>query len=307
MTAVDFDDPAFLARLRSGDEAAFRQLVRRFHGALVGTANAIIGSRAQAEEVVQDTWLAVVANIARFEGRSSLATWLFTIAGNRARTRARREGRLVALAPPSPEGEERAVEMQNFRADGHWVVMPRLWHDLDPEREIGGRQLWRHVEAVIEHLPPNQKAVLILRDIEGGSAEEACEVLDISAENQRVLLHRARARVRRRIDALLGEGEPAPAASRPAPAGPLRPRTEPGVARSPVLAALAERGPRFACATVCLSGSGRQAPLPGGTTKPLVLIFRTRGQASCAAGPEKPVSWARNTRPPPDPSLAVTG
>jgi len=82
--------------------------------------------------------------------------------------------------------------LQNFRADGHWVVMPRLWHDLDPEREIGGRQLWKHVEAVIEQLPPNQKAVLILRDIEGGSAEEACEVLDVSAENQRVPLHRAR-------------------------------------------------------------------------------------------------------------------
>ena len=124
--------------------------------------------------------------------------------------------------------------------------MPRLWHDLDPEREVSGRQLWQHVEAVIEQLPPNQKAVLILRDIEGRSAEDACEVLDVSAENQRVLLHRARARVRRRIDALLAEGEPAPA-GRPAPAGPVRPpRTEPGVAR--VLAWLRRlvRGPRFA-------------------------------------------------------------
>ena len=307
MTAVDFDDPAFIARLRSGDEAAFRQLVRRFHGALVGTANAIIGSRAQAEEVVQDTWVAVVSNIAGFEGRSSLATWLFTIAANRARTRAKREGRLVALAPPSAEGEERAVEMQNFRADGHWVVMPRLWHDLDPEREVGGRQLWKHVEAVTEQLPPNQKAVLILRDIEGGSAEDACEVLDVSAENQRVLLHRARARVRRRIDALLGEGEPAPAAARPAPAGPLRPpRTEPGVA--PVLSWLRwlMRGRRFAWA-VCLSSSGRRAPLPCGATKPLLPIVRRRAHALCAAGSEKPVSQARNTCPPSDPSLAVTG
>src|SRR5208337_2681857 len=289
MTAVDFDDPAFIARLRSGDEAAFRQLVRRFHGALVGTANAIIGSRAQAEEVVQDTWVAVVSNIA----------------ANRARTRAKREGRLVALAPPSAEGEERAVEMQNFREDGRWVVMPRLWHDLDPEREIGGRQLRKHVEAVIEQLPPNQKAVLILRDIEGGSAEKACKVLDVSAENQRVLLHRARARVRRRIDALLGEGEPAPAAARPAPAGPLRPpRTEPGVA--PVLSWLRwlMRGRRFAWA-VCLSSSGRRAPLPCGATKPLLPIVRRRAHALCAAGSEKPVSQARNTCPPSDPSLAV--
>jgi RNA polymerase sigma-70 factor, ECF subfamily len=232
MTEVEFDDPAFLARLRSGDDTAFRLLVQRFHGALVGTANAIIGSRAQAEEVVQDTWLAVLANIGAFEGRSSLATWLFTIAANRARTRAKREGRLVGLAPPSPDGEERAVELQNFRADGHWVVMPRLWHDLDPEREVGGRQLWHHVEAVIEQLPPNQKAVLILRDIEGRSAEEACALLDVSAENQRVLLHRARGRVRRRIDALLAEGEAAPVTSGPESAGQRRPpRVEPGVAR----------------------------------------------------------------------------
>ena len=234
MPAGDFDDPAFLARLRSGEHAAFRELVRRFHGALVGTATAIIGSRAQAEEVVQDTWLAVIANIGSFEGRSSLSTWLFTIAANRARTRARREGQMVALAPPSPEGEERAVELHNFRADGHWAVMPRLWHDLDPEREIGGRQLWRHVESVIEQLPPNQKAVLILRDIEGRSAEDACTILDVTAENQRVLLHRARARVRRRIDALLAEGEAAPAVPRGAAKDPSMrpPRTEPGMARA---------------------------------------------------------------------------
>ncbi|HKM62867.1 MAG TPA: sigma-70 family RNA polymerase sigma factor [Acidisphaera sp.] len=197
---------------------------------------------------MQDTWLAVVGNISSFEGRSSLATWLFTIAANRARTRAKREGRMVALAPPSPEGEERAVELQNFREDGRWVVMPRLWHDLDPEREIGGRQLRKHVEAVIEQLPPNQKAVLILRDIEGGSAEKACEVLDVSAENQRVLLHRARSRVRRRIDALLAEGEAAPAPARnAAPAGPLRPPcTEPGVARLLPWFRRLVLGPRFA-------------------------------------------------------------
>jgi len=246
-TAVEFDDPAFLERLRRGDNTAFRQLVRRFHGALVSTANAIIGSRAQAEEVVQDTWLAVIGNIAAFEGRSSLATWLFTIAANGARTRAKREGRMVALVPPSLEGEERAVEMQNFRADGHWVVVPRLWHDLDPEREVGGRELWKHVEAVIEQLPPNQKAVLILRDIEGLSAEDARAVLDVSAVNQRVLLHRARGRIRRRIDALLAEGEAGQAASRPARAGPPRlPRTEPGVVRVLSWPRWLMRGPRFA-------------------------------------------------------------
>ena len=210
MMALEFDHPAILARLRSGDRATFRQLVRRFHGALVSIATAIIGSRAMAEEIVQDTWLAVATNIGRFEGRSSLATWLFTIASNRARTCAKREGRMVALTPPSVEGEERAVERQNFRQRGDWAIMPRLWHDLDPEREIGGRQLWQEVEAVIKQLPSNQRAVLILRDIEGRRAEDARALLGISAENQRVLLHRARGPVRRRIDALLAEGEPAP-------------------------------------------------------------------------------------------------
>jgi RNA polymerase sigma-70 factor, ECF subfamily len=232
MTAAEFDDPAFLARLRDGDEVAFTQLIRRFHGALVGTATAIIGSRAQAEEVVQDTWLAVVSNIASFEGRSSLSTWLFTIAANRARTRAKREGRLVPLVPPPADDGERAVDLGNFRADGHWAVMPLLWHDLDPEREISGRQLWQHVEAVIENLPANQKAVLVLRDVEGRSAEEACAMLEVSAENQRVLLHRARGRVRRRIDALLAEGAAAaPATASGGAPKPPSPRAAPGVAR----------------------------------------------------------------------------
>ena len=211
MTAVGFDDPAFLARLRSGDQVAFRQLVRRFHGALLGTATAIMGSRARAEEIVQDTWVAVIANIGGFEGRSSLATWLFTIAANRARTCAKRESRMVVLAPSCVDGAERAVELQDFHASGDWAVMPQLWHDLDPEREFGCRQLWQHVEAAIEQLPPNQKVVLILRDIEGSSAEDTCALLAVSAENQRVLLHRARGLVRRRIDALLADRKPVPA------------------------------------------------------------------------------------------------
>lgn len=216
---ADFDRPEFLARLRRGDPEAYRLLVRRLHGSMIGVAAAVIGSRAQAEEVVQDAWLAVYGGIGRFEGRSSLVTWLFSIVLNRARTRASREGRLVAL-PALDGGEpgERAVPTAAFKPDGHWIEAPRLWDELDPERIVGGRQLWEHVQAAIERLPSGQRAVLTLRDIEGCAAEEVCALLELSPENQRVLLHRARGRIRQAIDSLPGvhavAAEPARRAAR---------------------------------------------------------------------------------------------
>ncbi len=222
----DFDRPEFLALLRGGDERAYRHLIRRFHGSLVGVASSIIGSRAQAEEVVQDAWLAVFSSVGRFEGRSTLASWLFTIVLNRARTRAAREGRLVAL-PAGIEGDERAVPRSEFKPDGHWREAPRLWDVLDPERIIGGRQLWTHVQEAIARLPAGQQAVLILRDIEGVSAEEACALLQVSAENQRVLLHRARGRIRKLVDGLTATPQPVAArvaAPDPKPRRPLAQR-----------------------------------------------------------------------------------
>ncbi len=224
MAETEFDDPAFLALLRAGDAGAYRRLIRRFHGSLVGTASAIIGSRAQAEEVVQDAWLAVFAGIGRFEGRSSLSSWLFAIVMNRARTRISRESRTVALpALDASDAAERAVPLDRFMPDGHWAEAPRLWDELDPERMLSGRQLWQHVQEAIEKLPPGQQAVIILRDIEGRTAEEACELLTISSENQRVLLHRARGRVRRTIE-LLSDGPAAAApAAAPAPRRPAAP------------------------------------------------------------------------------------
>ncbi|HTB43706.1 MAG TPA: sigma-70 family RNA polymerase sigma factor [Acetobacteraceae bacterium] len=202
----EFDDPAFLAMLRQGDQRAYQRLIRRFHGSLVGVAAAIIGSHAQGEEVVQDAWLAVHAGIGRFEGRSSLITWVFSIVLNRARTRASREARTVGLPDMTDGGEpgERAVPLSAFQPDGHWVEAPRLWDEVSPERIVGGRQLWDHVLAAIDRLPAAQRAVLILRDIEQCESEEACALLQITAENQRVLLHRARGRVRATIDSLLG-------------------------------------------------------------------------------------------------------
>jgi RNA polymerase sigma-70 factor (ECF subfamily) len=206
MGDAEFDEPAFLERLRAGEEKAFGQVVSRYHGTLVGVAAAIIGSRAQAEEVVQDTWIAVLNGIARFEGRSSLGIWLFRIVLNRVRTRIAGEGRLVGLPAmlDGAQGEARAVPAAEFRADGHWASMPRLWDELDPERVVGGRQLVAHVLAALEHLPAGQRAVLVLRDLEGQSAEEACALLKISAENQRMLLHRARGRIRKLLDELTG-------------------------------------------------------------------------------------------------------
>lgn len=225
MRPPDFDHPAFLARLRQGEDAAFRALIRRFHGSLTGLAASVIGSRAQAEEVVQDAWLTVFTGIAGFEGRSSLATWLFSIVLNRARTRAVREGRLVglpALMEGTPPGG-RAVESAAFKPDGHWVEAPRLWDEIHPERIVGGRQLRDVVMEAVERLPSGQRAVIILRDIEGCDATEACTLLDITPENQRVLLHRARGRVRAVIEA-------ATATSRPTrPAGRGRPRGDSAV------------------------------------------------------------------------------
>ena len=159
MTPAEFDSPDFLALLRRGEKGAYRRLVDRFHGSLVGTAAAIIGSRAQAEEVVQDAWLAVFASIGRFEGRSTLAAWIFTIVLNRARSRARAEGRLVAL-PEGLAGGERGVPDSEFQPDGHWREVPALWDKLDPERVIAGRQLCEHVAQAIDALPAGQRAVI---------------------------------------------------------------------------------------------------------------------------------------------------
>ena len=222
MREPEFDAPDFLARLRAGDTPAWRRLVRRFHASLVRFAASIIGSHAQAEEVVQDTWLAVHANLERFEGRSSLVTWIFSIVMNRARTRLSREGRTVglgALMDGTPPGG-RAEPMSSFDDTGHWAETPRLWDTLNPERLIAGRQLWDHVQTVIERLPTGQRAVILLRDMEGRDADETCALLDISAENQRVLLHRARARIRREIDVLTGEPQAAARTTRATAAAP---------------------------------------------------------------------------------------
>ncbi len=219
MRTSEFDEPDFLGRLREGEHNAYRQLIRRMHGSLVRVAASIIGSRAQAEEVVQETWLAVYSGIGRFEGRSSLAAWLFSIAINRARTRINRERRTVGLPGLLDDGLSApcTVDPAAFTPAGRWIAAPQAWDDLNPERIVGGRQLWKHVGAAIEALPPGQRAVIVLRDQEGKAPAEICELLSISPENQRVLLHRARASIRKTVNALMDQS-PARRAAGPATA-----------------------------------------------------------------------------------------
>ncbi|HZP30940.1 MAG TPA: sigma-70 family RNA polymerase sigma factor [Acidimicrobiia bacterium] len=180
------DDAALVDRLRAGDEAAFAELVRRYQGRLLRLAEATVGSRALAQEVTQDTWLAVVRGVDRFEGRSSLATWLFHILLNRARSAARREER--AGRPDETVGEQ-------FDARGAWVTPPQPWAERVEDRLVA-RQLAGRVQELLGELPEVQRQVVVLRDVEGLPASEVGELLGVSDGNQRVLLHRGRARLR---------------------------------------------------------------------------------------------------------------
>lgn len=198
MAEIDSDDRALALRLLTGDEKAFELVYRRHNAAMLRFCAGIVRSRDLAEEVVQDTWVAVLGRIDLFEGRGSLAGWIYTILINKARSRARREGRIVSF-DDFGDGEGLAGA---FDGRGHWRSMPELWEDLTPERHIEGRSVLQHVEAVIETLPPAQRAVLILRGQQELDASEVCALLDISEGNMRVLLHRARLTVRNALDQL---------------------------------------------------------------------------------------------------------
>jgi RNA polymerase sigma-70 factor (ECF subfamily) len=195
---VDRDAP-LLAALRAGDEQAFATLVTRYHASLKRVARAYVSTDAVAEEVVQDTWLAVIAGIDRFQERASIKTWLFHILANKAKTRGKRERRIVPFASIARAGDEPAVSPDRFQREGdawpgHWAVPPRPWED--PERRLQSLEARDRLRAAIGALPDTQQAVLTLRDVEGLGADEVCELLDLSPGNQRVILHRARACVR---------------------------------------------------------------------------------------------------------------
>jgi RNA polymerase sigma-70 factor (ECF subfamily) len=197
------DDAQLVARLQAGDEAAFEALVRRYHPSLLRLAETMVPSRAVAEEVVQETWLGVVRGVARFEGRSSLRTWLFHILVNRARSTGAREARR-ALSQARAEWVP-AVDPARFGPDGAWVDPPTPWPD-DIDDRLSAAALADRVRTHLSELPEQQQQVVTLRDIEGLDAAEVCQLLEISEGNQRVLLHRGRSRIRRMLDEELGKG-----------------------------------------------------------------------------------------------------
>jgi RNA polymerase sigma-70 factor (ECF subfamily) len=197
-------EASLIAGLRAGDEAAFRALIEMYHAMLVRVARMYVPTQAVAEEVAQETWLAVFEGIDRFEGRSSLKTWLFRVLTNRAKTRGIREGRSLPFS--SLDAEEPAVEPERFHGGdhnwpGHWAAPPRAF----PEERLLAAETRQVLERAVAKLPPTQRAVISLRDIEGWSADEVCNALTISETNQRVLLHRARSAVRAALERYLEE------------------------------------------------------------------------------------------------------
>ena len=201
-------DQALAERLCAGDEASFVALLDRYHDALLGLAIMYTADRAVAEEVVQETWLGVIEGIKRFEGRSSLKTWIFRILLNQARKRGARESRSIpfsAVFDSERTSEERAVDEHRFlpadhpHEPGHWAAAPTSWGP-DPEERLVMTETLNHVQIAIEALPKSQREVLTLRDVSGWTSAEVCELLGISEVNQRVLLHRARSKVRRQLE-----------------------------------------------------------------------------------------------------------
>jgi RNA polymerase sigma-70 factor (ECF subfamily) len=198
----DAGDAQLVERLRSGDEDAFRELIRALNPSLLRVARMFVPTAVLAEEVVQETWLAVLKGIGRFEGRSSLRTWIFRILTNTAKTRGERERRSVPFSALEGEGDfEPAVERSRFTGTGHWAVLPRAW----PEDRLLAKETRLVIERAIERLPPSQRAVITLRDVDGWTADEVRNALELTETNQRVLLHRARAKVRRALEQYLSE------------------------------------------------------------------------------------------------------
>ena len=199
-------DEVLLAALRRGDEAAFVALVERYNPLMLRVALTHVRSRAVAEEVVQESWMGVLSGLGRFEGRSSLKTWIFRILTNRAKTRGERESRCTPFsALGGDDGDDGpAVDPDRFlpashpRWPGHWASPPADWRTVPDERLLAGETL-EHLARAIDDLPARQQQVLVLRDVEGWDSDEVCAALGLTEGNQRVLQPRARARVRRSL------------------------------------------------------------------------------------------------------------
>jgi len=211
LAATD-DDTRLVELLRAGDEQTFVELIDRYHSVMLRLANVYVRDRAVAQDVVQDTWLGVLRGLDRFQARSRLKTWIFQILVNTARTRAVREKRTIPLSvlwdPITADSFDPVVEPGRFlpadapRWPGHWTSLPPGWGAAPEERLLSGeaRSL---INAAIDSLPPSQREVVTLRDSEGWTTEEVCNILQITETNQRVLLHRGRSRVRRALERYL--------------------------------------------------------------------------------------------------------
>jgi RNA polymerase sigma-70 factor (ECF subfamily) len=208
--AMVLPDAEVVAALKRGDDAVFAELVDAYSPGLMRMAQMFVRDRAVAEEVVQETWLAVLRGIDRFEGRSSLKTWIFRILMNTAKTRARREGRSIPFSAVAHD-DEPSVDPDRFlgpdgRFPGGWMLGPSDWRT--PEDELLQGETRDAILEAIDRLPDTQRAVITMRDVEGFPPEEVTAALGISDGNQRVLLHRARSKVRAAIEAHLGAIEP---------------------------------------------------------------------------------------------------
>ena len=193
-------DEVLVERLLAGDEVAFSELVSTFHGSLLRLALTFVGDRGAAEEVVQDTWLGVIKGLPSFERRSSLKTWIFRILVNRGRTRGTRDGRFVNFSELGEPDQPLSDLADRFSAEGRWRQPPSMWQESNPEDLLLRREIVASLEEAIARLSPNQRSVVTLRDIEGLDAAEVCNILEISETNQRVLLHRARTKVRAMVE-----------------------------------------------------------------------------------------------------------
>jgi RNA polymerase sigma-70 factor, ECF subfamily len=207
-------DEQLVARLKRGDERAFAELISAYSPALLRVAQARVRTRAVAEEVVQETWLAVLSGLERFEGRSSLKTWIFRILTNIAITRGTRESRCLPFSslaereadePDEPLDASRFLPADHDRWPHHWALGPTRWQT--PEEGLLTRETRDRILQAVESLPPAQRTVITLRDIEGWPSDEVCETLGISEGNQRVLLHRARSKVRAAVEEFFGAME----------------------------------------------------------------------------------------------------
>jgi RNA polymerase sigma-70 factor (ECF subfamily) len=208
-SSVSAEELHLLEALRQWDETAFMMLVEQYQAALIRLARMYVSDPALAEEVVQETWLAVLRGLDRFEGRSSLKTWIFRILMNKARTRAVREGRTIpfaALESAVSESDGPSVDPDRFFPPDHPADSPRHWKsppnewDQTPEQMLLSGETLAYIDAAIQQLKPSQREVITLRDIQGLTAAEACEILGITDSNQRVLLHRARSNVRAALE-----------------------------------------------------------------------------------------------------------